>query len=68
MAATTASAAPIDSAKVLDLTKNLNPRGQLDWDAPAGNWTVLRMRFTTNGTQNRSAPDGGVGLEVDKYN
>ncbi len=45
----------------------MNGEGQLDWDPPAGNWTVLRIGFTTNGRTNHPGPDGGVGLEVDKF-
>jgi hypothetical protein len=62
-----AAVGTIDPTKVVDLTKNMNAQGQLTWNAPAGNWTILRIGFTTNGTQNRPAPDGGGGLEVDKY-
>lgn len=69
-APTTGPAAAIDPATVLDLTSKMNAQGQLVWEAPpapAGNWTILRIGFTTNGTQNRPGPDGGVGLEVDKF-
>lgn len=57
----------IDPAKIVDLTASMNAQGQLDWSAPAGNWTVMRIGFTTNGRNNAPAPDGGTGLEVDKY-
>ncbi len=62
--------ATIDPAQVLDLSKNMNAQGQLTWDAPAApgnNWTILRIGFTTTGTTNRPPPDGGSGLEVDKF-
>jgi hypothetical protein len=57
----------IDPAKVIDLSKGMNDQGHLEWDAPAGDWTILRIGFTTNGTTNHPGPDGGVGLEVDKF-
>ncbi len=57
----------IDPTKVIDLTASMNAQGQLNWSAPAGNWTVMRIGFTTNGRTNSPAPDGGTGLEVDKF-
>jgi hypothetical protein len=62
-----AGAEPIDPAKVIDLSKGMNDKGQLECDLPAGNWTILRIGFTTTGTTNRPAPDGGTGLEIDKF-
>ena len=59
--------APIDPAKVVDLSKDMDSQGELNWDAPAGDWTILRIGYTTNGTTNHPAPDGGTGLEVDKF-
>ena len=63
----TADTLGIDPKTVVDLSKNMAAGGVLTWDAPAGNWTILRIGFTTSGSQNHPAPDGGVGLEVDKY-
>src|SRR5690606_20891416 len=57
----------IQSDKVLDLTSYMDADGMLDWEAPAGDWTILRMGHTTTGQPNRAAPDNGKGLEVDKY-
>ncbi len=57
----------IPLSSVLNLTGQVDKDGTLTWDAPAGNWTVLRVGFTPTGTMNRSAPDTGVGLECDKY-
>ncbi|RDV13013.1 glycosyl hydrolase family 43 [Pontibacter diazotrophicus] len=57
----------IDLNRVMDITKYMDKNGQLKWKAPAGNWTILRIGFTSMGTLNRSAPDAGVGLECDKY-
>ncbi len=37
------------------------------WDAPAGDWTILRLGYTPTGSLNRSAPDTGIGLECDKF-
>ena len=52
---------------IIDVTKYVNQNGELNWNAPSGNWTVLRIGFTSNGKQNVSAPNTGIGLECDKY-
>ena len=39
----------------------------LDWDVPAGEWTILRIGYTSLEKYNRSSPDTGYGLECDKY-
>jgi hypothetical protein len=57
----------IDPAKVVDVSRNLDTESRLIWDAPEGTWTVLRIGETTTGVQNHPAPDGGWGLEVDKF-
>lgn len=57
----------IDASKVIDLTEHLEPNGRLTWDAPQGAWTVLRIGQTTTGVMNHPAPDGGLGLECDKF-
>ncbi|MCS6953868.1 MAG: glycosyl hydrolase [Bryobacteraceae bacterium] len=52
---------------VVDLTARMAPDGRLEWDAPPGNWTILRFGHTSTGKQNSPAPDGGEGLECDKF-
>jgi hypothetical protein len=51
---------------ILDVSQYMNKEGKLNWNAPAGNWTILRIGYTPIGTLNRSAPDTGIGLECDK--
>ncbi len=63
----TPGAAIIDSNAIIDVTSKVDKEGILRWEAPIGNWTILRFGFTPTGTMNRSAPDTGVGLECDKY-
>ena len=63
-----AGKATIDPTSIVDITKNLDANGALNWTPPAGNWTILRIGYTPKGELNRSAPDTGVGLECDKYN
>ena len=51
---------------IINLTKKMSANGILEWDVPAGEWTVLRIGHTPNGTENRPAGIGGLGLECDK--
>jgi hypothetical protein len=57
----------IDPEKVIDISQFMDAQGQLNWDAPAGNWTILRIGHTSTGVENRPPPDGGAGLECDKF-
>lgn len=59
-------AAAVASAEVIDLTERLGPDGALDWDAPDGEWTVLRLGYALTGARNRPATPAGHGYEVDK--
>lgn len=59
------AAASIPLASIIDLTPNFKD-GKLTWDAPAGNWTVLRIGYTPTGAVCAPAPASGRGLEVDK--
>ncbi len=62
-----APAAAIPRDQIIDLTSRLQADGTLDWEAPPGRWTLLRMGYAPMGVQNRSgAMAGTVGLEVDK--
>jgi hypothetical protein len=53
---------------VVNLTDRLRPDGTLAWDAPAGEWIILRTGMTPTGVQNAPASPEGRGLEVDKMN
>jgi hypothetical protein len=57
----------IDPSRVVGISECLDSDSRLSWDAPEGTWTVLRIGQTTTGVQNHPAPDGGWGLECDKY-
>jgi hypothetical protein len=52
--------------RIVNLTSRLRPDGHLDWDVPAGNWTLLRFGHTSTGKNNHPAREGGFGLECDK--
>ncbi len=53
--------------KLVNLTGKLDKDGTLHWQAPAGNWTILRIGHTSTGHKNETA-GGGKGLECDKFN
>ena len=38
----------------------------MTWDAPEGDWTILRVGHTPTGKENAPAPIAGRGLEIDK--
>lgn len=51
---------------VIDLTSRMKSDGSLEWDVPAGEWTILRIGYICNGRCNHPASEKGRGLEVDK--
>lgn len=51
---------------IVDLTGKVSQDGLLEWNVPAGQWTVLRLGYTPIGVKNRPAMQGGLGLECDK--
>jgi hypothetical protein len=57
----------IDKSKIIDLTGFLKPDGTLEWEVPAGKWTIMRFGRTNNGAVTRPAPIPGVGFECDKF-
>ena len=58
--------ATIERAKIVDLTQKMDATGKLTWDAPAGDWTILRFGYTPTGATNEPASESGRGLECDK--
>lgn len=56
----------VDKNRILNLTSKLASDGTLEWDAPKGDWIILRLGHTPNGTENHPAVIGGRGLECDK--
>jgi len=56
----------IDKSQIIDLTSSLQPDGSLKWEAPAGQWVVMRFGARNNGAATRPAPVPGVGFEADK--
>ena len=58
----------VRSAQVTDITKYVSADGTLNWNAPAGNWTIVRYGMVPTGVTNSPAAPEGRGLEVDKMN
>lgn len=56
----------LPSSKVIDLSDKLAADGTLNWDAPAGEWFVMRCGMVPIGTSCHPASPEGRGLEVDK--
>ncbi len=56
----------INTEGVIDLTSKMTADGTLNWTAPEGNWTVIRLGFSPTGRQNHPASPEATGLEVDK--
>ena len=54
----------IKNEKIIDLTANFRD-GKLDWNAPEGNWTIIRYGYTCTGARTSTNSDGWSGLSVD---
>lgn len=56
----------VQPSDVFDITEFMDANGLLSWNVPQGNWTILRVGYTTTGHTNHPATKAGRGLEVDK--
>ncbi len=52
---------------IIDLSNQMDADGNLSWNIPEGEWTVMRFGYTTTGAKN-SVGGAGSGLECDKFN
>ena len=50
--------------EIIDLTQNYR-NGKLEWDAPKGNWTIIRYGYTCTGARISTNSDGWEGLSLD---
>ncbi|HEX2101455.1 MAG TPA: glycosyl hydrolase, partial [Candidatus Synoicihabitans sp.] len=62
----TPAEATVPVNEVIDLTTKMKPDGTLEWDAPAGTSTILRLGYSLTGAKNRPATPAGSGYEADK--
>ena len=56
----------IKYSQIVDITDKMDNSGNLNWDAPSGNWTILRIGHVNTGMRNSPAPPEGTGWECDK--
>ncbi|MDR0547566.1 MAG: DNA-binding protein, partial [Dysgonamonadaceae bacterium] len=56
----------VDMNKMIDITSYVE-NGRLQWNAPKGQWTILRIGHTATGHTNATGGKG-IGLECDKFN
>lgn len=54
--------------QVLDLSQYMTADGKLTWNAPDGEWVILRTGMTPTGRMNFPGGPDGTGLEIDKMN
>ena len=52
--------------KIIDLTKEMSPQGELSWNAPPGEWIIYRFGHTTTGAMIQPAQWDAMGMECDK--
>ncbi|MBC8603605.1 hypothetical protein H8784_17990 [Parabacteroides acidifaciens] len=57
----------LHTGQIYDLTGKMNADGLLEWEAPAGKWTILRVGHVNTGMKNGPAPAEGTGWECDKF-
>jgi len=50
--------------EIIELTINFK-NGKLDWNAPKGDWTIIRYGYTCTGAKTSTTSDGWEGLSVD---
>lgn len=53
--------------KIINITNKLGADGRLNWQVPAGQWTIMRIGHTSTGHTNATGGTGN-GLECDKFN
>jgi len=59
---------PLLPEDVRDVSGRVGADGELRWDAPAGDWVVIRLGYASNFKMTRPCPQSAVGLECDRLN
>jgi hypothetical protein len=54
----------VKKSEIINLTGQFK-NGTLDWDAPQGEWTIIRYGYTCTGARTSTTSDGWNGLSVD---
>jgi len=58
----------LQSDDIINLTGQMDAKGNLIWDAPEGDWTIFRLGYASNYHITRPSPYLAVGLECDRLN
>ena len=56
-----------DNGKAIDLTTQVDAKGNLNWKAPAGNWTVYALFMGWHGKMVERAAPGAEGNAIDHF-
>jgi hypothetical protein len=56
----------VSENSIIDISEYLSPDGILKWDAPEGQWQVIRFGYTSTGIKTDPSTPEGLGLEADK--
>ena len=57
----------IEQKSIVNISDKLQKDGTLNWEIPAGEWTIMRFVTRNNGAVTRPAPLPGLGFEADKF-
>lgn len=53
--------------EIVNISEFMTENGDLKWNAPKGDWTIVRIGYTITGKKNGPATKLGEGLECDKF-
>ncbi|MEA4918229.1 glycosyl hydrolase [Proteiniphilum sp.] len=56
----------VSSDQIIDISDSMDEQGYLNWKAPSGKWTILRIGHMNTGRRNSPAPPEGTGWECNK--
>ncbi len=56
----------LNPSDVVNLSMQMDTNGNLMWDAPRGDWTIIRLGYASNYHITRPSPYLAVGLECDR--
>jgi len=57
-----------DTDSIIDLTDSVDEKGRLEWNVPAGKWTIMRFVCTNTGAPLRLPSPNSRGLAIDHFN
>lgn len=56
----------VNPNQIINLSDKIDAYGNLNWKAPSGDWTIVRIGHTSTGHTNATG-GGAIGLECDKF-